>query len=148
MAKCRYKYCPHEGVIKETDEVVHVGNAYYHADCYKTKENIDEIIHVFSTEVNKDVVFAQLRKIINNMVNNKKIEPEFILFGIRYYLKHNIPLSYPAGLYYVITNKDVNKAWKAKLAKEYKPEKVEIEEKEHKFTYNAPKKRAVGDLFD
>ena len=147
MAKCRYKNCRHDGVINDGDEIVMSGKVYYHKDCFEEKTKIEEIIHLFSTEVNKDVIFSQLRKVVNNLVCNKNIEPDFILFGIKYYLNNHIPLTYPAGLYYVITSRDVNKAWKTKLAKEYKPDKVEIKEEEHKFTYNAPKKKAVGDLF-
>ena len=66
--KCRYNHCKHETKDVLASEAVKEGNRYYHKDCYKTKEDINKIVELFSEHVNPNVVFAVLRKVINIIV--------------------------------------------------------------------------------
>ena len=43
-AICKYSHCLHSNREIEKEKAVRVGNAYYHSDCFKTKEDIKEIV--------------------------------------------------------------------------------------------------------
>ena len=43
-AICKYSHCLHNNREIEKEKAVRVGNAYYHSDCLKTKEDIKEIV--------------------------------------------------------------------------------------------------------
>lgn len=131
--KCASKNCRHENSPVSIDSCVKVGNRYWHKDCYKQKENLKMIIKLFSENVCCDKkVYADLQRVIKDIVLNKKVESELLLFGLRYYINHKISLHYPAGLYYVIQNKDVTESYhKNKL-------------KEQNVTFEIKKERSTG----
>lgn len=139
METCKYKYCRHTSREIEEDDLVIDGKNTYHSDCLSEKKCIEKIIDVFSKEVNENVVFSQLRNVINNIVIKKGIDAPVLLFGIQYYLKNNIPLNYPQGLYYVVQNK---RMWEAYYKRTEKKNFVEIPEEHEsvKFTHKPPEK--------
>ena len=119
--QCAYTHCKHntKEINPKDDGIILSGSRYWHKDCLKESLTIREIIDMFYSEVNKNVVMSQLRSVVNNLVYNKGNDAEFIKFGLRYYLDHNIPINYPQGLYYVVQSKEVQEAWghiKAKQA--------------------------------
>ena len=150
--KCRFKHCLHEENLVSVDEAVKVGSAYYHEDCYKVKTNIDKTIDLFAKEVNPNVIFSVLRRVINNIVFDKNIDSEMLLFGLKYYIDENIPLNYPQGLYYVVQNKAMVKAYEKKKMAEYmleqrkKAKENPVEEIETEFTYKPSKRKNFSDI--
>lgn len=108
--KCRYSHCRHETKDIPADEAIKVGQAYYHEDCKKEMDLIKEIIQIFYENVNKTVVISRLRKVINSIIFEKDVSAEYLLFGLKYYIKKK-SINYPEGLYYVISDEDVKKAW-------------------------------------
>ena len=49
--KCRYKFCSHSTRDVPVSEAVKEKTSYYHADCYQTKEDIKEIIRLFTEHI-------------------------------------------------------------------------------------------------
>lgn len=121
IVKCRYSHCSHDSREMNAEEAVKSGNAYYHPNCYEVKDNIRQITAMFTENVNSNVVHSQLAKIINDIVFAKGIASELLLFGLNYYISNKIRLNYPAGLYYVVQNKEMLNAYK--LSKQKKIEK-------------------------
>ena len=119
---CRYTHCKHETKNIPEEEAVHSGTGYWHEDCLKESLAIREVIDLFQKKCNPLVVMPQLRKTINNIVYEKGIDAQLLLFGVRYYIDHKIPLNYPGGLYYVLQNKDVQKEWAKQSVKAMKCE--------------------------
>ena len=115
-AYCNYNEIEIIDDIIKDDNYIKVGNNYYHTDCYEEKELIAKIIDVFMKEVNSDVVVSGLRRVINDIVYNKGKSAEYLLFGLKYFIK-NKKLNYPAGLYYVIQDRDVLVAWEKECRK-------------------------------
>lgn len=153
--KCRYNHCKHETKDVLASEAVKEGNRYYHKDCYKTKEDINKIVELFSEHVNPNVVFAVLRKVINNIVFTRGVDSGLLLFGLNYYISNKITLNYPQGLYYVIQNKNVIKGYTEKKNREYLIEqkknmqKIEDnEEMESSFTYKPSKRKSFADILE
>jgi len=125
--KCRFAHCLHDSrEIRENEEYVKVGSAYYHKDCYKTNKNIKEIIDLFSKEINPNVVYSKLSSIIRKIVFERGNDSELLLFGVKYYLKKNIPLNYPQGLFYVMQNKDMIREYYKQKASTVNTDAVEI----------------------
>lgn len=111
--KCRASHCFHDSKdILPDDDIVKIKNAAYHKDCYQAISDIREVIDIFATKINPNVVFSELRKVINTIVYDRKIDSGMLLYGVKYYLKNNIPLNYPQGLYYVVQNKEVQDRYK------------------------------------
>lgn len=115
--KCRYSHCLHDSVELQKEDAICEGRKYYHKDCYQTKKDIESIVDLFLTKVNRNAPIQQIRGIVNNIVFKRKVPSSELLFGIRYYLKNRISLNYPQGLYYVVANKDMHKAYEAEMAK-------------------------------
>lgn len=148
IVKCRSSRCLHEKkeLLKE-DAVNPKKGFFYHKDCYQTQEDIKEIIDLFAKKINPNVVYSQLRHVINTIVYDKGIGSELLLFGLKYYIHNNINLNYPGGLYYVVQNKSMIKAFRDNKAKALKEEKVEItEDNNSNFTYVAMKNNGFADI--
>lgn len=151
--KCRYKNCLCEEKEIPKGEEVLFNKLYYHKSCLETKNNIQEIARVFSEKINENVVFPQLYRVVNNIVFDKKVDSECLLFGLNYYVEHKIPLNYPQGLYYVIQNKEMLAAYNKMKANEIKKEMDKVldsvdisEENEMSFTYKPSKQKGFGDI--
>ena len=146
--KCKFSKCKHDTRELSREDAIKSGNAYYHEDCYKTKEEIAEIIDLFTKNINPNPVYTQLQKVIKDIVFTKGLGSEFLLFGLRYYIDHSIPLNYPQGLHYVVQNKRVIEAYnKAKIKAATQGHKVEITENtDSSFTHVPEKVKGFGDI--
>ena len=148
IVTCKYKNCLHDTKELCKSEAVKKGNSYYHADCLQTQEEIKEIIDLFKKHINPNPVYAQLQSVIKNIVFTKKLGSSFLLYGLKYYIEHKIPLNYPQGLYYVIQNKDVINGYAKEKTKNIK-QSVEItEETESNFTYIPTKTNSFADILN
>ena len=145
-AICKYSHCLHNNREIEKEKAVRVGNAYYHSDCFKTKEDIKEVVNLFKTHINPNPVYAQLQSVIKNIIFVKGIQSDFLLFGLRYYIEHKIPLNYPQGLYYVIQNKDVANAYNKAKTKEIKKSVEITEQAETQFKFVPTKNKGFADI--
>lgn len=147
MVQCTYSSCLHDSRNIRREDAVCVGRKYYHEDCYQTKEEIEEIVDLFVTHINPHPVQAQLQKVINNIIFKKGLGSNFLLFGLKYYIEHKIPLNYPQGLYYVVQNKDVRQAYEKKRLSILTKGKIVIDEPtESTFEYKPAKPVGFEDI--
>ena len=112
---------------------------FYHKDCYQTQEEIKEIIDLFSKKINPNVVYSQLRHVINTIVYDRKIGSDLLLFGLKYYIRNKISLNYPLGLYYVVQNKKMIDAFNKYKANQIS-RKIELTEDDHTEFQHIPAK--------
>ena len=145
-AICKYSHCLHNNREIEKEKAVRVGSSYYHSDCFKTKEDIKEVVNLFKTYINPNPVYAQLQSVIKNIIFVKGVQSDFLLFGLRYYIEHKIPLNYPQGLYYVIQNKDVANAYNKPKTKEIKKSVEITEQAETQFKFVPTKNKGFADI--
>ena len=82
--KCRYKFCSHSTRDVPVSEAVKEKTSYYHADCYQTKEDIKEIIRLFTEHIDPHPIYAQLQKVIQTIVFQHKVPSDYLLFGMQY----------------------------------------------------------------
>lgn len=146
---CRFSKCFHSSKEIEDGQGVKVGSAYYHADCFEVHKDIEAIRNLFIEQVNPNVVVGQLVRTINTIVFEKDVQSSYLLFGLKYYINHHIPLNYPGGLYYVIQNKDVKREWDRLKANDIKNEinkKIAVVDKGQSFEYKAPKMKGIMDI--
>ena len=147
--KCRYSNCKYDSKEIDKDKAIKCGNMYYHKDCYKEKENKKIIVDLFVKCINPHPVYNQLHSVINNIINQKGVSSDFLLFGLKYYIEHKIPLNYPQGLYYVIQNKQVIKAYNDKKNKKEilnLNSFVVQEDNEVEFNYKPTKVKGFADI--
>lgn len=153
--KCRYSHCLHDSKEIPAGEEVKSGKAfYYHKDCYKQKSNIDKVIDIWQKQIDRYVVYAQLRNVINNLVYNRKVDSSFLLYVVERGAKEGY-LRYPAGLYYAVNSAERQEEWKMLKAKkalselQNKPQvKTEqIEQEPVRYTYVPPKEKTLANLF-
>ena len=147
--KCKHGNCKHESREVEKSEAIKSGNSYYHADCYKDKENRKEIIDLFVKHINPNPVYKQLQSVITTILDQKGLSSDFLLFGLKYYIEHKIPLNYPQGLHYVVQNKQVIASYNIVKEKEImKKENFVVPENtdEVEFTYKPTKIKGFSDI--
>lgn len=143
---CKYTNCLHDDKEIKKEEAVKSGSAYYHKDCLQTKDDIKEIIKLFKECINPNPVYAQLQSVIKNIIFIKGIQSDFLLFGLRYYIEHKIPLNYPQGLYYVIQNKDVANAYNKSKIKDVRKSVEITEQTEVQFKHIPTKNSGFADI--
>ena len=148
---CRYAKCKHNSKELPKEEAVKIGAAYYHKDCAKIKEDVETVVMLFINNVNPNTIVPQLRKVVNNIIFDKGIDSDFLVFALRYYIDNKYTLNYPGGLYYVIQNKTVLNAYASKIKKEQaialqKANVQHIEEPKEQFTYTPTRQRSFTDI--
>lgn len=146
IVTCRYKSCLHNSKQLAKSDAIKKGNSYYHPDCLQTQEEIKEIIDLFKNHINQNPVYKQLQSVIKNIVFTKKLGSNFLLYGLKYYISHKIPLNYPQGLYYVVQNKDVINSYNKQKTKQIKKSVEIIDEEETTFTHIPIKSTGFGDI--
>lgn len=147
--KCKYSKCKHKCKDIEKSEAVKSGNSYFHNDCFIDKENRKEIVDLFVKHINPNVIFSQLQTVIKNIIDDRGNDSGFLLFGLKYYIEHKIPLTYPQGLYYVIQNKEMIAEYKKLKEKNIMtkenfviPDNIE----EVEFSYKPTKTKGFADI--
>ncbi len=146
--RCAYKYCRHQTHDIEPGTEIERSGKLYHPDCLHEQETIEQIIDVFYKQVNPDVVFWQLRKVINKLVYEEGFEAEYILFAIRRHLEQGKPLTYPAGIAYIVQNRQMKAAFEAQRHSTIQVKPVlSGESPEQTFEYRPAPKRTLDSLF-
>jgi hypothetical protein len=113
MKKCKYTHCHHNSRdVPDEEAVTPNGTTYYHADCYKEKECIDNILKLWADCVDPSPIFNQLRRIVNNIVFQNGVPAEQLLFCLKWCINNRWNLRNPGGLYYVAKDNDAIAAYK------------------------------------
>lgn len=120
LVHCRYPKCTklHETTELNINDAVKGGskNSYYHPDCWHTMQTVSKIRDTFVKEVNPMLTgpqIGQLVSIVNNMIFSKKIDVDYILFSLQWFIKYKPgALKFPGGISYIVQNRDVEAAWK------------------------------------
>lgn len=146
--KCAYSRCFCEEKSLDDKDVVIINNKRFHSQCYSVREDINQIKILFHDHINENVVWTQLINVINTIIFERGCTAGFLLFGLKYYIEHKIPLNYPAGLYYVVQNKDVKREWDRLKANEIKKQMIQntTVDNGQQFTYRPIKTKGIGDL--
>ena len=109
--KCRSKYCRHRTRTLMRTKAVQVGNAYYHADCYRDLQNCKAIIDLFRERVDPYVTMALLRKVVDTLVYEKNVCSDYLLFALRYCVSHDVNLKHPQGLYLIVQDPTIQREY-------------------------------------
>ena len=149
--KCGYSHCKHESNIIDTScEKYEMENGrYYHPDCKHEKDTIYNIKDYWYRNIDSEVIFNQLTKIIEKLIYKEKLDADFVLYALKKKSKY---LKHPPGLIYATKDKELKNEWEFnnKLKNFYtSKDDVKIEEKNepsfvYKDTGNAKK---FGDIF-
>lgn len=113
--KCSYKHCDHFSRELPRSEAVKVGTRYMHESCAKTKQLIEEIRNYYYENISNTVVMKALVATINNIVFDKSVSPEYLLFVLKYAHQHGIPVRAPYSLHYLIDDARLKKEWQKHL---------------------------------
>ena len=143
--KCRYSHCKHESKDMPREEAVCDGRMYYHKDCYEEKETIKKCIDIYAKAFDADPIWNNLRIVINNIVYNKGNDAEYLLYALKYAARNKMTIRYPAGLYYLIKNKDIKESWE-KEKKIADRGNVVVETTNTEFTYVPKKSKGFADI--
>lgn len=111
FVKCRYSHCKHADEPLRREDAIKIGSVYYHRDCFEEKTNIHNIEKYYIDNFDSQPIIAFLRKTINSIVFTKNIETSFLLFCLQYAKKNHISLRSPAGMFYLVKNAEIIKAW-------------------------------------
>lgn len=138
--KCRWSHCKHGGEVNKED-AVHVGNAYYHKDCYAEKEAIQKIIDLYHEKVDPKPLESYLRSTVNSLIYKDKYSAEYILYAFKFCLNSGWKFNHPAGLRHAVKNTDAKKTWdKEQERRVYTTlkEKQKEEMRNNNFEFNLP----------
>lgn len=94
--RCRYKYCKNNGEVNKEDAIKE-GNTYYCKECFQEKQ-IKQQIETFYINNMPPTTLQLLRKVIKQLIHEKGLKPEYVLFVLKYINKNNKPINNPFGL--------------------------------------------------
>lgn len=107
---CGYSHCKHGGVVDtQSDEYIEDNGKFYHMDCYSEKRAFSEIIDFWYREIDEDVVFNQLQRVLQELIYKRGLEAEYVLYAIK---KKAQFLNYPSGIYYAVGDKRLKANWR------------------------------------
>lgn len=149
--KCQYSHCKFPDkiiILSEGNYVIEKGR-YYHLPCQCEKNTMLEIIDFWYENIDKDVIFNQLRRLLDRLVYNDGYEAEYILFALKKKAKY---LKHPPGLVYAVKDKSVKSDYEfQKRLAEFNKQRNNIpisKSEEPKFTINSHgEKKGFGDIF-
>jgi len=127
FVKCRYAHCKHDGEKIRRDEAIKVGAAYYHPDCYAEKEKLHEIEKYYIEHFDMSPIMSMLRKTINNIIFTKKMDPDYVIYAMKYAKTNHIPVRNPAGLYYITKDWKIETEWEKHLEKKNQAKVAKME---------------------
>lgn len=139
--KCRYKYCKYGGEVKKEDSIQE-GKSYYHKQCYEEKNDKKAIEEYYIVNF-PSCIISVLRKVINQLIYDKKLDTKFILYMLKYIKKNDKPINNPFGLLNYCTNTQIIEEYKKKkiLEKYKKIGKLKSDDDSVKFTYKISDKK-------
>ena len=168
LVHCRYPKCSklHETTELKKEDAVKGGGkkSYYHPDCWHTLQTINKIRDLFFERINPLMTGKQIGMLvatINNMVFDKKIDVNFILFSLQYFIKNKPDkLQQIYGIHYIVQDKDVIAAWKKekenrlreKIKTEIKKQEddlgeiVDLDLSDDGFVYKPQKQKGFDDI--
>lgn len=149
IIKCKYSYCKHETNEVTKEDAIKEGNCYYHKDCYKEKILKKEIEEYWNDNM-PSASLQILRKVIKQLIHDKKAPADFVLFVMKYIKKNNKPINNPFGLINYCGNKDIRELYKKmiinqKYTKLKSEDNNEIYIEKVNFTYK-PSKKKITDI--
>lgn len=147
--KCGFRHCQHESCEVSQDEAVKVKNRYFHQDCAEIYSNIEEVKKLYYEKISNTVVMPQLVSVINNIVFNKKVDSNYLLFAVKYAINTKRKINYPQVLHYIIDDYKIKDAWKKKQLQAIKDVKFEAQPmSETSFTVKKTALKGLDNLFD
>lgn len=151
IKKCSYSHCKHQDKIIDIDvDDYEIENTrYLHTDCKHEKDTRAAIIDYWYKNIDEDVIFNQLVRIIDRLIYKESVDADYLLWALK---KRSKYLKHPPGIVYVAKDKELKKNYEyQKKLKEYNENKNKIDiaiDHEPTFTYqdNGTKKK-FGDIF-
>lgn len=151
---CGWKHCDHESPEISSGDEFKLGNKWYHKDCAKRAKGIQDIKAYYYENIDRAVVMKLLGSAANNIVVNKGVDPNYVLFALKYAVKNDIPINSPYTIHYLIGNYKIKDAWKryqkrlkaiqvAKQTSDIQVQKKEVTEN-NKYQKNSV---SFGDIF-
>lgn len=152
IIRCQAQCCLHKSRDIINSKAVMDGGNSYHPDCYIFNKNLHKIQEIWKSKIDSKYSSTELVRVVKSLVLNKKIDSEMILYGVRYYVNNKIPLRYPQGLNYVVTNREVidgfNRLKESRVAKLKIKITLDDDPLEASYTYTPIKEKGIGDIFD
>ena len=149
--KCGWSHCNCGTFIYDDQPKIKIGKRWYHEECAEEKTLIEDIVAKFLEQVNPAEI-PVLRRVINDIIFNEIKPAQYVMFALDYAIAHpQMKLTYPAGLYRICNDLEVQKAWcKQQADKAIGSHKIEITRLERPTTQinKTSPKRAVSDLFE
>ena len=149
--KCGYRHCAHENGIVLDDGSVKIKTRRWHKDCYELQGLIAEIEDMYIQHISKAVPITYLKKIINDIVFGKKLEKpdiekwksnleagRYLCFCLKYAIENKFPLTHPPGLYYLIDNARIKKAYQKEESLRVQKEMVNAMKSEDSVAATVP----------
>lgn len=137
---CRFVGCTHGKKIdiSKDEYVMPKKGMYYHSDCYKTHKDgnwkdektrldLQYIKDQWALRINRNVVFSQLMRILNEFVA-RGISSDYLVFVFDYVIKHKMKLNYPNGFKYYVDNQEIKTAYKKSKLKKIDNSKFVVEQ--------------------
>lgn len=111
LHKCAWANCNHPSRDLNLWEGVQIGNRYYHEDCAHKAKGMIEIRNYYYENIDKAVVMKQLVAAIKNLILVKDVDPDFVVFTLKYAVKNQIPVKSPYSMAYFVTDAKFKDAW-------------------------------------
>lgn len=108
--KCYHSHC-NLGKLVDKDEAFIYKGKNFHKACY---QNLQIILNIrdLCFQIDPTVVFKSLNGLLNKLIYEKEIDPDYILFTLEYILRNNLEVNMPYGLSYKLNDYKIKEAYR------------------------------------
>jgi hypothetical protein len=117
IVKCGYKHCKCSTELLK-DNAIKIGSRYFHPECSVEKNNKEQILNLYKKYYHSTESEMMINKVINQLVNDKNLESEYLVFALCKAIKNKTPLKNIFGLHYVVNNNEYIAEYKSMKIKE------------------------------
>lgn len=114
--KCKYSYCKFDGEVDKKD-AIKIGNLYYHKECLCEKELKQQIENYYIKNM-PSCTLQILRKVIKQLIHEKNVDADFVLYTVKYIKKNNKPINNPFALLNYCNDNRIISEYKDNIVKE------------------------------
>ena len=130
-------------LVREGEGVCERGR-WFHTICYKAREAQKEAVDIYYQQISRTVVMKQLQRTINNLLYEKRCDPDLLVFALKYAVKNNYTVKSPYSLQYLVNDYRIKEAYERYLKRKQAVQKIVgnivYEEAETPFTVASPTK--------
>ena len=124
--KCGFAHCACAEPLTDNNSVM-VGKRHWHKQCFHIQETVGEIRKYYLSHFDRQAPMSYLNSVINNILYEKKVDADYLLFAMKYAYETDKKINAPASLHFLASDKRIQRLYKITYTSPETKKKVSID---------------------